>query len=99
MKTIRLTKNTRRGDMKEGNVGPVIEKGVVRVQFDITVDRLRELDNLLKETPVNTRKELINNALSLLEWAVKERKSGRIIASLDENAKSYKELCMPILGC
>jgi metal-responsive CopG/Arc/MetJ family transcriptional regulator len=71
----------------------------VRIQIDIPKDRINLIDDLVDSAKCSTRRELLNNALSMLEWALRERKNGRIIASLDEESKVYKELCMPILGC
>ncbi len=70
---------------------------MVRIQLDMPDERVRELDALMETTGAATRKELFNNALTLLEWAVKEKKQGRIIASVDEHEKKLKELAMPAL--
>ena len=68
----------------------------LRIQFEISNNRLKEFEGLMDETGVATKKELLNNALTLLEWAIEEQKKGNIIASLDERAKKYRELVMPI---
>ncbi len=70
----------------------------VRVQFEMSEYRFKELEALMYEVNVKTKKELINNALSLLKWAVKEVKKGRVIASLDESAEKFTELNMPIFS-
>ncbi len=69
-----------------------------RLQFEISKKRIGELEGLMKVTGIATKKELLNNALTLLEWAINERKEGNIIASLNEEGKAYKELVMPILS-
>lgn len=51
----------------------------------------------MEKINLRTRKDLFNNALTLLEWAVKEKSAGRTIASIDDESKSVKELLMPIL--
>ena len=66
-----------------------------RLQFLVPAARVKELDDLIKRTGLTTRTELINNALTLFEWAVRERESGRIIASVDEQAQKYKEVELP----
>jgi hypothetical protein len=68
----------------------------MRIQFEISNNRLKELEALMDAAGVNTKKELLNNALTLLEWAIEEERKGRIIASLDEQTKKYRELVMPI---
>jgi hypothetical protein len=67
----------------------------VRVQFDITDERLRELEELMERCGIETRKDLFNNALSLMEWVVEQRANGRAIAAINESSGSYKELQMP----
>lgn len=71
---------------------------VVRIQFELSAARVKELEALMREIGVSTRKDLFNNALTLLEWAVKERRAGNSIASVDEHNKRYKELVMPVLS-
>lgn len=68
-----------------------------RVQFDIPEDRLAELQKLMDLCGIETRKDLFNNALTLLQWAVRESTQGRTIASVGADEKSYRELQMPIL--
>ena len=51
----------------------------------------------MKETNIVTRKDLFNNALTLFQWAVKAKRAGRIVASLDEGTGNAKELVMPAL--
>jgi hypothetical protein len=71
---------------------------MIRMQFELPEDRFNELKALMQRTGVNTQKDFINNALTLLEWVIKEKEAGRKIASVDEDHKSYRELVMPILS-
>jgi len=75
-----------------------VAKDLMRVQFDIPKDKVKFIDDMADNTSSGTRKEVINSALALLEWAIRERQSGHIIASVDEENKKYKELYMPILS-
>jgi metal-responsive CopG/Arc/MetJ family transcriptional regulator len=70
---------------------------LVRIQFEIPEEKVREIERWMAEGGVKTRRDFFNNAISLLIWAMQERKKGRIIASVDENEKKYKEVLMPIL--
>ena len=70
---------------------------MIRIQLDLPEEQVKELDELMRETKVATRKDLFNNALTLFQWAVKAKRSGRIIASVDEENRTSKELVMPIL--
>jgi metal-responsive CopG/Arc/MetJ family transcriptional regulator len=70
----------------------------VRIQFELPEDKVRELEALMREAGITTRKDLFNNALTLLEWAIREKRAGHAIVSLDEGNKRFKELVMPILA-
>lgn len=70
---------------------------MVRIQLDLPEEQVKELDDLMRETKLATRKELFNNALTLFQWAVKAKRAGRTIASIDESNQSAKELVMPSL--
>jgi hypothetical protein len=70
---------------------------MARVQFELSREKNEELEALMKRTGIRTKKDLINNALTIFEWAVNERARGRIIASVDEEEKKYKEILMPVL--
>ncbi len=70
----------------------------MRLQIDLDEGRMKELETLMGEGGVKTKRELFNAALTLLRWAMKERRAGRIIASIDEKSETIKELEMPILS-
>ncbi|HEY5574990.1 MAG TPA: LuxR C-terminal-related transcriptional regulator [Anaerolineales bacterium] len=67
----------------------------MRLQFEMTRERIQELDDLVNRLGLKTRANLLNEALTLYEWAIRELESGRIIASLDEEKDQYKEIEMP----
>ena len=71
---------------------------IVRLQVDFDESKMQELASFMEETHTNTKKEVINAALTLLKWAAKQKREGRVIASLDEESGSYRELEMPILS-
>jgi hypothetical protein len=71
---------------------------MARIQFELTEGQLKELERLMERSGVRTKKDLLNNALTILEWALNEKGAGRIIASVDEEHDRYKELVMPILA-
>ena len=70
---------------------------MVRIQLDLPEEQVKELDELMKETNIVTRKDLFNNALTLFQWAAKAKRAGRIVASLDEETGTAKEILMPAL--
>ena len=71
--------------------------GEMRIQFEMNEASWKDLERLMEKAGVTTKRELFNNALSLFEWAAKERMSGRIIASVDASAEKYKEIVVPVL--
>lgn len=70
---------------------------LVRIQLELPEDKAEEIEGLMKETGVQTKKELFNSALTLLKWAVRETKRGNSIASVDEAHGKYREFQMSIL--
>ena len=69
----------------------------MRLQID-TVPALDKLmDELTELGGFSSKKDLFNNVLTILGWALKEAAKGRMIASVDEAGGSYKELQMPAL--
>jgi hypothetical protein len=69
----------------------------MRIQIDIDEGGEQVLNNIKQATGVTTYKDIFNNAVTLFEWAVRQRAAGRVITSLDENTKGYKEMTMPAL--
>lgn len=68
-----------------------------RVQFDLTQDRLSELEAVMETCGFETKKELFNNALSFFEAAVEESLKGNDIASINEDRKTYNRMILPAL--
>jgi hypothetical protein len=71
---------------------------MTRIQFELPEEKVAELKKLMEESGIKTRKDLLNNALMLLEWAISERRAGRTIVSIDEKKNRFKEVLMPILS-
>jgi hypothetical protein len=69
----------------------------MRIQIDFARSRVAELDELAERCGLKTRKDLINNALTLFEWAVEEVSKGRVVASVDEKEEKYREVTLPAL--
>ena len=68
-----------------------------RFQFVLDESSANHIEELMYDTRVATKTQFFNDALTLLEWAIRQRREGRIIASLDGNSDTYRELSMPIL--
>jgi hypothetical protein len=68
---------------------------MVRIQLELPEDRVAELDELAARLNLRTRKDLLNTALTLLEWAAGEKSAGHKIASVDPDKQVLRELVMP----
>ncbi|MGH8536612.1 MAG: hypothetical protein ACREXM_09140 [Gammaproteobacteria bacterium] len=66
----------------------------MRIQFELTEEKANELTQLMNT--ISTKKDLFENALTFLEWAVNELQQDpdRIIGSIKEKEDTYKELQM-----
>ena len=69
----------------------------MRIQLEFTEDKVTDLKALMAKGDIRTYHEMINNALTLAEWAIKETEQRRIIVSLDERSGRMKEIVMPFL--
>lgn len=70
---------------------------LARIQLEIPADQLKELESLQELLGIRTKKELINAAIGLLEWNVRQKRQGRVIMSVNHDEKSYRELSFPPL--
>ena len=70
----------------------------VRVQLDFNPQQMARLLSLMGECGLETRKDLINHALTLFGWAVGEIRTGRVIGSLDKATKEFTVVSMPGLA-
>ena len=68
-----------------------------RLQAELDHHMMKLLDVLQWLGGLKTKRELLNNALTLLKWAVKERMKGNVICSYNERTHERKELEMSFL--
>jgi len=71
---------------------------LVRIQFEITRKKFAEIERVMRDCEIETRRDYFNNAITLLKWAVDESKKGHTIATVDEKNGKFRELQMPILS-
>jgi len=67
------------------------------MNFELPEERVNELKQLQTDTGSESMKELFNNALTMLEWAIKEVKHGNEIAAVNEEEKVYRVFITPLL--
>ena len=70
---------------------------MVRIELNLPDEQAKELEALLQKTKLATRADVINNALTLFEWAVETKAAGRMVASLDAESGTARELVMEAL--
>ena len=68
---------------------------MTRINFEVDADQLESIDALVNQTGLKTKVSLFNTALTLFEWAVRERLAGRAICSQDVKTGILKEIEMP----
>ena len=69
----------------------------VRIQMEVSYDTANKLEALQAAGGLDTKRELLDNALTLLQWALHQADKGRAIAAIDDDARQYVELEMPCL--
>jgi hypothetical protein len=69
-----------------------------RLNLEISESQMDSLRVLEKRTGVSSMKDLVNNALTLLDWAVQETAKGNEIASVNEEQSAYRVMVMPVLN-
>lgn len=70
---------------------------MARFQLDIPQDKIDEIEQLMAATHTPTKKAFVNNAITLLKWAIRQRQNGYLVTSYDEERDRLRELEMPIL--
>jgi hypothetical protein len=69
-----------------------------RVQLDLSPHEVERMNWIMDVCGIESRKDLFNNALTLLEWAVTEVSNGNKVASFNDNTKDRHIISMPILS-
>jgi hypothetical protein len=69
----------------------------MRIQIVVDDTYKEMLENLKRATGLNQWQDLFSDAITMYNWAVKQREEGRIVASMNEQEENYRELQMPSL--
>src|SRR5437867_1448497 len=67
----------------------------VRIQLDLTEERVRSLDELQHICNIATRKDLFAAALSLFEWCIELARKGNAFAVIARDNKTWREFEIP----
>jgi hypothetical protein len=63
-----------------------------RIQIDLSPKEVERMNNVMKQCDIESRKDLFNNALAIMEWAIKEVGKGFSIASVDDTTQKDAKL-------
>jgi len=70
----------------------------VRLNFELDEAQMAEINALKKKTGANSMKELFNNALTILDWAVEEVAQGKeIVATSPDDGSRHRVFITPLL--
>ena len=69
----------------------------MRLNLEFSEERINDLRRLRDETGTQTMKDLVNNAFTILEWAINETRAGNEIAAVNERDHIYRVLVTEIL--
>lgn len=68
-----------------------------RIAISMSSEELCRLQAAMNEVGITSYKQVFGSGLSMLRWAMNERRQGRIVGSFDESTKRLKELSMDVL--
>jgi hypothetical protein len=70
----------------------------MRIQFEMSTEKVNDLDRLKEQTALRTRREVFDNALTFFEWGVNESANGHLVAAVDEESGLYQPIVMPVFS-
>ena len=70
----------------------------MKLEIDIPRENALILKEIMRKSGISSKKNLLNEALTLFEWAVNERSKGLEIASIDREKKEFFNLNMSVLN-
>jgi hypothetical protein len=68
-----------------------------QIHYELSEDESQIFEWLKRVTKSNTDQDLVDNAITMLQWGVEQVRQKRQVASFDAGTKSYRVLQMPAL--
>lgn len=68
-----------------------------KLQVELSAGQLDTLNELQDAGDLRTKKELLDNAFTLLKWAVRQKQEGHLIVSMNKQTGAVRELEFPYL--
>jgi hypothetical protein len=72
-------------------------RGTAKLTITLTREHIHDIEELMRVTGLTTKAELINNALTLFDWAVRKKQLGQKITAVDEVKEENTEVVMQAL--
>jgi hypothetical protein len=69
----------------------------MRIQLDVSKQSAQQIKSLMYRADFKTHSDLFNNAVTVVEWAIRQVESGSVIAAVDTDRDRMRELSMPFL--
>lgn len=69
----------------------------MRIQLDVSKQNAQQIKSLMCRADFRTHSDLFNNAVTLVEWAIRQVERGSVIAAVDTDHDRMRELSMPFL--
>lgn len=70
---------------------------MARLQLELSSTQDELIVELMSVCDLQTKKDVVENALMLLGWAATEAQNGHVVAAVDADNKIYKEIQTPAL--
>ena len=70
----------------------------MRLNFEFNESQMASFKTLQQRTGAGSMKDLLNHAITMLEWAVDETADGNEIAAVNDKKKTYRVLVTPLLN-
>jgi Arc/MetJ-type ribon-helix-helix transcriptional regulator len=67
----------------------------MRIQLEISGNKHKQIKTLMEKADFKTYSELFNNAVTLLQWSIRQIEEGHSILWVDQGSGREKELLMP----
>lgn len=67
-----------------------------RINLEFREDKIEEIERLRTIGCLNTRKELFENAITLIKWSMRAKQAGKSVGFMGEN-DTFQEIIMPAL--
>lgn len=81
-------------DYTEG--GMIMGKDI-KISIILDENKKNQLEELMRQSGIKTKKDLFENALLLMKWMVEEKREGRSIGSIKGDS-IVKEISLPALN-